>query len=78
MIERLIGCRGDEGHREGASYPTMVRRTTTAESTGARFLARFAVPARDITKAPAEAGALSAAGFANRKGIFHARFPALP
>jgi len=29
-------------------------------------------------KAPAEAGALSAAGFANRKGIFHARFPALP
>jgi len=34
--------------------------------------------ARDKTKAPAEAGALSAAGFANRKGIFHARFPALP
>ena len=29
-------------------------------------------------KAPAEAGALIAAGFANRKGIFHARFPALP
>jgi len=29
-------------------------------------------------KAPAEAGALSAAGFANRKGIFHARFPVLP
>lgn len=30
------------------------------------------------TKAPAEAGAFIAAGFANRKGIFHARFPALP
>ena len=30
------------------------------------------------TKAPAEAGAFIAAGFANRKGIFHARFPVLP
>gem|GEM_PF-6909587 len=30
------------------------------------------------TKAPAEAGAFIAAGFANRKGIFHARLPALP
>jgi hypothetical protein len=30
------------------------------------------------SKAPAEAGAFIAAGFANHKGIFHARFPALP
>jgi len=34
--------------------------------------------ARAKTKAPAEAGAFIAAGFAHRKGIFHARFPALP
>ena len=33
---------------------------------------------RTKSKAPAEAGALIAAGFANRKGIFHARFPVLP
>src|SRR5919108_440612 len=32
----------------------------------------------DKKKAPAEARAFVAAGFANRKGIFHARFPALP
>ncbi len=36
------------------------------------------IKAHAKTEAPAEAGASIAAGFANRKGIFHARFPALP
>ena len=39
---------------------------------------RLASPSDEESKAPAEAGAFIAAGFANHKGIFHARFPALP
>jgi hypothetical protein len=45
---------------------------------GASCAIRSIYRTADKTKAPAEAGAFIAAGFANRKGIFHARFPALP